>query len=259
MKVLVCVKQVADAESLFEVSHEGDRINFGPRTVWRLNRYDEYALEEALLLSENFSGTTVDALCIGPPRAAEAVKRSISLGAANGYHLLYDSAGKDIPPYVKACMIADFASSGSYDLIFTGIMSEDTGNSSTGPMTAALLGIPFATHVASQTPDEKSGTVTVETEIDSRSRYHTVLKLPALLTLQSGINRPRYPSLSNVLRSKSYKPVEINVAESSEIPEFKNRSRLVKPDSSAKGRILSAESADLAEEALRYFKSKSII
>ena len=258
MKILVCVKQVADSESVFEIAPEQDRLAFRSNTVWRLNRYDEYALEEALLLAEKYPDTEIDVISIGPGRAVQAVSRAISLGADNGYHILFEHEG-NIPPHIKGRIISGFASSKEYDLIFAGVMSEDYGNSSTGPMAAALLNIPFATHAMKLEPDSSAGTVKVETEIDSRTRYHTVLRLPALITFQSGINRPRYPSLTNVLRSKSYKPSVINAADLADINAIQNNIRLAKPETGRKGELHEGGSAELAEKALRYFRSKSLL
>jgi electron transfer flavoprotein beta subunit len=200
MKILVCIKQVADPEG--PVSATGGRIEYGDHPGWRMNRYDEYALEEALQIGEAFSGTFVDVVSVGPLRAEITIRRSLEIGAGGGIHILTGEEGVADPARI-ARLIASYAEGEAYDLILCGVMSEDDMNGQTGPMIAARLGLPCATAVLALMVNSTAKTVSAEREIDALTREDVVLTLPAVITVQSGINKPRYPLLSHVLRARS--------------------------------------------------------
>ncbi|MBP7583285.1 MAG: electron transfer flavoprotein subunit beta/FixA family protein [Spirochaetes bacterium] len=258
MNILVCIKQVADSESPFTVADDGSRLEFGPRVAYRINLYDEYALEEALLIAERNPGTKIDAVSIGPDRVKDAVRRALSMGAAEGFHIPDDHPGNP-SPLLKARLIADFARQRGYDLILAGVMSEDFGNCSVGPMTAELLGIPCATHVMSLACDMDARKLNVEREIDSTTRHALTLALPALVTVQSGINRPRYPSLTNVLRAKSQEIPSLPAAGLPDAVSSGERRSLVVPPETRRGTVLRADRDAMAAELWRYLHSKSLI
>ncbi|NQU65797.1 MAG: electron transfer flavoprotein subunit beta/FixA family protein, partial [SAR324 cluster bacterium] len=206
MKILVCVKQVAefdvDAEIKLDESCQG--IVTDHLTAFRMNRFDEYAVEEALLVQKIFPDVTIDALTVGPADASAVIKRAMGMGANHGIHILTPEA-----PLFSAGQVAQWISmvvtSKNYDLILTGVMSEDQMQGQVGPMLAEYLDIPCATSVISETPVPENRMVNVEREIEGGFRDILELKLPAVLTIQSGINLPRYPSLSNVMRAKRAK------------------------------------------------------
>jgi electron transfer flavoprotein beta subunit len=200
MKILACIKQVVDAETAISVEKAGMRILFPANAVYRLNRYDEYALEEALRLNDR-TGAQVHAVSIGPPRVESALRRALEMGAHAAFRLEAETTGEP-ETLAKARMIAAWASGGGYDLILAGMMSEDSMSCMFAPALAECLGAASATAVMGLDAQPVEGIVTVEREIDSRSREVVTLAFPAVLAVQSGINRPRYPSLSNVMRAK---------------------------------------------------------
>ena len=215
-KILVCIKVVAEPESGFTINNEKKTVTANENSVFRMNRYDEFALEEALLIQEKFTESEITVISIGPAHVKDAFKRAIEMGAADAYFI-----EKDIQEFhssrVTAGLIADFASNHNYDLILTGVMAEDTMLGQTGPMIASLLDYSCATSVIEQNIDPDKKSIRVKREIDALSHEMVTLKLPVLLTIQSGINRPRYPSLPNKLRAKkqeiqiitSHKPFDI--------------------------------------------------
>ncbi|MBF0119538.1 MAG: electron transfer flavoprotein subunit beta/FixA family protein [Desulfobacterales bacterium] len=212
MNILVCIKQVPENETEFVINAQKNWIEESEGISYRINRYDEYALEEALRIKEAFQNVKISVLSIGPLRVEDALKRAISLGADTGIHLICDQYTY-LSAYDIASYIAEYARSNSYDLIFTGVMAEDDMQCLVGSMTSAILDIPCAVSVTqtSLKPDENK--IIVTCELDGGLSETVVLTLPALLTIQSGINRPRYPSLSNIIRSRSQKILTIPVEE----------------------------------------------
>lgn len=200
MKILVCVKQVCDAETPFSLSNDGKEVILPPRVTYRMNRYDEYALEEALRLKDHGIAQTIDAVSVGPERVASTLRRSLEMGAHNAYHVVTDHDPLS-PGYISK-LIAGFASDRGYDLVVAGLMSEDGMNAAVGPMIAGLLGISHATSVIECTVRGNPCFMEIVREIDASTRERFQIRLPAVLSVQSGINKPRYPSLSNVLRAK---------------------------------------------------------
>jgi electron transfer flavoprotein beta subunit len=201
MKILVCVKQIADTEARFKVAADNKSLRYDENTAYRMNRFDEFALEEALRIKEEIIPSAVDVVSVGPKRVRNVVRRAMEIGADNGFHVLIEQEGY-ISPWTTASLIAGFAAKNTYDLILTGAMAEDDMYGQTGQMVAGLLNIPAASSVMLEKLNEQENTIYVEREIDAATREAIILRLPALLTIQSGINTPRYPALSHVLRAR---------------------------------------------------------
>ncbi len=200
MNILVCVKQVLQLEGF--IFNEADLSNSNPGAFHRfsLNRFDEFALEQAVLISEAFEGVHIDVITAGPQRSAQVLKRALGMGCHEGIHLL-TSEGVDPDQASVAAWIAEFAAERHYRLILCGTMSEDFMCGQVGPMLAAHLRLPHATQVIAMEILHERGFVRIEREIEGGVREAVEMDLPALLSLQPGINRPRYPSLSNMLRA----------------------------------------------------------
>ncbi|HQP32210.1 MAG TPA: electron transfer flavoprotein subunit beta/FixA family protein [Deltaproteobacteria bacterium] len=199
MKILVCVKQVPDMDAPIMIDAYG-RWD-GPALAFRLNRYDEYALEEALLLKEALHNVSIDAVSVGPARAQTVIRRALELGVDTGVHI---EIGRDgyVPPEVIAAHIQEYAQDGCYDLIICGAMSEDCMHAQVGPLLAEMMGLPSLTAVIAVQMHADGLHVDIEQEIEGGIRRRFTLALPAVISVQTGINHPRYPTLTNVLRAK---------------------------------------------------------
>ncbi|MCU0821508.1 MAG: electron transfer flavoprotein subunit beta/FixA family protein, partial [Spirochaetes bacterium] len=208
MKILVCVKQVPDTEGAVIINNSKNWIDINDKSSFRLNRFDEYAVEEAVRIKEALPGTAIDAISAGPARSEAALRRAMGIGADNGIHIIMDDNYHF--PFEIASLISAYAKDKKYDIIFTGAMSEDGMHCQTGPMIAAMLDIPFAASCISEKLVDNGSAVHVEREIEGGLRDSLDLSLPALLAVQSGINHPRYPSLSNVLRAKKQEITRID-------------------------------------------------
>jgi len=208
MRILVCIKQVQDSESPIEFSPDTGWFGDSGSTAYRINSYDEYALEEAVCIREKFDGVSVDALSVGPARVREVLKKALEKGADNAVHILCNESGYLSPSRVSD-MIARYAENEGYDIIFSGVMSEDLMQFQTGPMIAGKMKLPCVNSVIRTELNIKERTLYTESEVEGGNRDICTVKLPAVLTIQSGINSPRYPSLSNVLRAKNQEPLQI--------------------------------------------------
>jgi electron transfer flavoprotein beta subunit len=264
VQILVCVKQVRDPDSPIRIDAAGRAVASAPENMFRMNRFDEFALEEALRLREKFPGTRIDALSAGPLRAARTVRRALETGADRGIHLLVND-DSDRMPFEVASLIGAYARDGQYDLILTGVMAEDDMQAQVGPMLAEILGLPWATAVMAIGCLHPSGWLQVERELEGGRREVCELMLPALLTVQSGINRPRYPALSHVLRSRSQTILTLPVSqlrEATAVPPPLPRERIVRlqqPVPMQTGLILPGDPGKKAKRLLQILQERALL
>jgi len=257
MNILVCVKQVPDRESDFRVDAQGSGLD-ECRLTFVMNEYDACAVEEAVRIKEAGQGVQVTALSIGPARAEEVVRRALEGGADRGVHIL-TPAGRVLDSLQTASLIASYARRHRFDLILSGVMSEDCQRAQTGPMTAALLDIPFATTVVRQNISDDRTRIEAERELEGGRRETVELPLPCLLTVQTGINLPRYPSLSNKLRARKQ---PLQSFELSEFPEGEKCQRTLElrtPPPAAEGTVLEGAAEHQADILARLFYERGLL
>src|SRR6185369_5414106 len=210
MKLLVCIKQVPDLESRFKPNAEGVWYN-ETDLAFRMNEYDEYAVEQAVQLREKLGeGAELTVLSIGPDRVVEAVKKSLAMGCDNAVHI-QDQSASTRDPWQIASIISAYAKDKGFDLIFTGMQSQDRGSAQVGVILAELLGIACTTTIVGF--DYDGGTITVKRELEGGIKGVVKLKTPALVTCQLGLNVPRYPTLPNIMKAKKKEIVAIPVAD----------------------------------------------
>ncbi len=258
VKILVCVKQVPDSSDTLQLDEGTGGVYYKPSTLFRMNRFDEFALEEALLIRERLPGTIVHALSVGPERVGSTVRRALELGAEHGVHILSPSDEYD-DPITVASLIAAYARAQGYDLVLTGIMAEDDMEGQVGIQVAELLSIPCSTSIISLTLSPEEGEMQVEREIEGGQREILKLPLPALLTVQSGINKPRYPSLSNVLRALRQELEVIPAASLNREDARRKTTALSYPLRVRSGMILSGTPLEKAESLLKILRDRSIL
>lgn len=258
MKILVCLKQVPDSESPVVIDENTGWLREDDLVVFRMNRYDEYALEEAVLIREVRGDVTVDVISVGPSRVTSTLKKGLEKGANNGIHITLEQQGY-VPPSLIARLIADYAVKKGYDLIFTGVMAEDDMQCQVGPLIAARLGIPCAASVLGETISEDGTSVTVECELEGGVTETIVMPVPSLLAIQSGINRPRYPSLSNVMRAKEQVLEVIDAGTASAGFGAERFVSLSYPEITSKGTILQGTAEQKAEQLLNILHEKSLL
>ncbi len=232
MKILVCIKPVPDSES--EIAIDDSKSWIKEINLFRMNRFDEFALEEALSIKDRDKNVKIDVISVGSAESKDVIKRALGMGADSGI-LIYTEDPGYISPYMTAGYIASYVKEKSYDIIFTGVMSEDYMQGQVGPFIAEMLGRPCASFVVKQEILYDSKCVYAEREIDGGLIESVQVSLPAVFTIHSGINKPRYPSLSNMLRAGR---TEIEIIDSNLISftgaETKNYARLQFPKKEGK-------------------------
>lgn len=262
MKILVCVKAVPEPDDVIRFNGEFPEVQIGDATSLRMNRFDEFAVEEAVRIKAAVSETSVDVVCVGSAGASKAVFRAVGMGADAGFHIKTDDyAASGDAAFVSDC-IARFATPKGYDLVITGIMSEDMMQMATGSMLAERLGLPWATSVIIENireDDNNEQSVYVERELEGGLREMRMIPLPALLTIQTGINDPRYPSVSNLLRARAAGLTTIN-AHSLGILEKPSRiTGYALPEKTRRGRILDGAPKEKAIQLLSILRDRNLL
>ncbi len=258
MKILVCIKQVPDSSETFQIDERTGQLSCTSETAFRMNRFDEFALEEALLIKEKLAGTLVDALSVGPERVSAAVQRAMGMGADHGIHIL-DEADGYRSPFTVASLIAACVRARNYDLIMTGVMAEDTMASQTGQLIAALLNLPCASSVIKEEVLSERAQIEVEREVEGGSRETVQLKMPAVLTIQPGINSPRYPSFSKVMRARTYAQELIRIEDlaTEEPRELCRRVRV--PEATSQGVLIDGSAREKARKLISILHEKALL
>ncbi|MBM3811905.1 MAG: electron transfer flavoprotein subunit beta/FixA family protein [Acidimicrobiia bacterium] len=198
MKILVAIKQVPSRDSQLKVSSSGRWMEDADLSA-EINEPDAYALEEALQLKEKHGGEVV-ALCAGPARASQTIREALAKGADRAVHVEEEDLGR-FDLLGVAQLLAKAAAEVKPDLILTGLQSDDLGYGQTGVILAELLGLPHST-IIMQVEKTEAG-IRVKRELEDGWFQHMTMPLPAVLTIQSGINKLRYATLMGIKKAKT--------------------------------------------------------
>jgi electron transfer flavoprotein beta subunit len=199
MEILVCVKRVPDtAENEFELNSAGNDLDRDD-LVYSVNEWDNYAVEEAIQMVDN-AGGSVTVITVGDDESEEVLRREMAMGANNGVLLRDDafdgSDGKGIAAILKAQI-----EKGKYDLILTGAQA-DEGAGQVGGMLAAMLDYPYASLV-NKIEIVDDTTIKVGREIEGGNQEMNEIQLPCVLSIQTGINEPRYVGIRGIRKVAS--------------------------------------------------------
>lgn len=197
MKIGVCVKQVPAKDAPLTIADGGAWIRESD-IGFETNEPDTYALEEALRLKEKHGGEVV-AISMGPERVKQTIKEALAKGADRGI-LVADSEFFKLDPLGSARSLAAAIEKENFDLILTGLQSDDQGFGQTGILLAELLGRPHATIIMAI--EVTDGRMRVKRELEAGWFQWVELPLPAVITIQSGINKPRYATLKGIMAAK---------------------------------------------------------
>jgi len=202
MKTAVCIKQVVTREWQLRVNEAKTWIR-DQDASFELNEPDAYALEEALRLKEKHGGEVV-VVSAGPARAAQVLREALARGADRAIHVEADALAA-----ADALVIADELAAAvreeKFDLVLTGLQSDDQGFGQVGVVLAEKLGMPHATiimEVQASPAADGQGSLRVKRELEGGWFQWMTLPLPALLTIQSGINQLRYATLKGIMAAK---------------------------------------------------------
>ncbi len=207
MKIIVCLKQVPKNDSILRINDAATWIQDRDLT-YEINESDAYALEAALQLKEKHGGE-VAALSLGPARVQSVIKEALARGADRGLHL-EDTAFDHLDAFGTAATIAAAAKLDGFDLLLTGLQSDDHGYAQTGVIAAELLGLPHATIVMDLQTEE--GGIRVKRELEAGFFQWVTMPVPAVFTIQSGINTLRYATLKGIMAAKKKEIKKLDAA-----------------------------------------------
>ena len=198
MKIVVCLKQVPAKDAPLKLDAATGWIR--EDVSFEVNEPDAFALETALKLKEAHGGEVV-ALTVGPARAAQVLREALAKGADRAVHVEGAEAHK-LDAYAVAEAITRALAGESFDLLLTGLQSDDGGYGQTGVIVAELLGAPHATIIMSVEP-AGAGRVKVKRELESGNFQFAEMPTPAVLSIQSGISKLRYATLMGIKQAKN--------------------------------------------------------
>lgn len=247
MKIAVCIRRVPDTEMRFAIAADGKSVDQSG-LKFDLSDFDGYALELALQLNEKQGPGEVVVVSLGSETTPETIRKALSIGADRGIHLTADPVPFDGFAIAEA-LAAELKDQG-FDLILFGRVATDTGNSTVGPMTAELLGLPCVTAISHL--EISAGKGTAHRELEGATETVT-FPLPAVLTIDEGIARPRLPSLKGIMAAKR-KPIDAKPAMLGAVALTVEKLEL--PPERAAGRIV-GEGADAVPELVRLLRTEA--
>src|SRR5258708_19094176 len=208
MKIIVSIKQVPVRDSQLRIDSSGRWIQENDLS-FEINEPDAYALEEALQLKEKHGGEVV-ALCAGPARASQTIREALAKGADRAIHIEEENLNS-VDALGIAKLLAAAAKPEQPDLILTGLQSDDLGYGQTGVVLAEVLGLPHGTIIMAV--EKIDGGIRVKRELEDGWFQNVEMPLPAVLTIQSGINKLRYATLMGIKKAKTKEVKRLSAAE----------------------------------------------
>jgi electron transfer flavoprotein beta subunit len=259
MKIAVCIKQVPTRE--WQPRLRDDKIWIREQDAsFEMNEPDAYALEEGLRLREKHGGEVV-VCAAGPARVQQVLREALARGADRAIHVEDDSLGA-ADAFVSAGALAAAMAEEKFDLVLTGLQSDDQGHAQTGVVLAERLGIPHSTIImeiqvqdASAAGGPRASAVRVKRELEGGWFQWVAMPLPALLTIQSGINQLRYATLKGIMAAKK-KEVRKAAAPAGGTARLRIASLYV-PEKTKKTQLISGSAGEAAKELVRKLREEA--
>lgn len=262
MDIIVCVKHVPEtAEADIKIDSTGKAIEKSG-LVFDINEWDDYALEEAVQIKEKFGGT-VTAITVGPEDADSTLRKCLARGADKAIRVT-DPKFEGSDSYVLAKILQKVIKDLHFNMIFTGALASDDGYTATGPMLAEVLGIP---HVTMVKRTEMSGNVAkVNRELEGGLEEVFEVRLPVVLTIQTGINEPRYVSIMGIRKAMQREIKVLSLAEiglsESEVGEAGSWVRIEKiyvPPVEKQAEFLKGSPEEIAAKIAEILKARGLV
>jgi electron transfer flavoprotein beta subunit len=259
MKIAVCIKQVPTRDWQPRVNDAGTWIREQDAT-YEMNEPDAYALEESLRLKEKHGGEVV--VCsAGPARVGQVIREALARGADRAIHVEDDGLAS-ADAFAIAEALAAAMKDEQFDVILTGLQSDDQGFAQTGVILAERLGLPHATIImevqASGSGDREAGapgSIKVKRELEGGWFQWVTMPLPAVLTIQSGINQLRYATLKGIMAAKK-KEVR-KAAAPAGLASRQTIARLYVPEKTKKTQLISGSASEAAKELVRKLREEA--
>jgi electron transfer flavoprotein beta subunit len=253
LKIGVCVKQVPAKDAPLAIA--ADAIWIRESDIgFETNEPDSFALEEGLRLKEKHGGEVV-AIAMGPERMKQTIKEALAKGADRGIHVVDDQFYR-LDPLAAARSLAAAMDKENFDLILTGLQSDDQGFGQTGVLLAELLGRPHATIIMQI--DVQGASMRLKRELEAGWFQWVDLPLPAVLSIQSGINKPRYATLKGIMAAKK-KEIISTPRGSLGVPETVTErvERIYVPNKAKKTEFLTGSPKEIAAKLIEKLKHEA--
>ena len=251
MKIAVLVKQVPGSESSLPIKDDQKWIDENVAS-YVMNPPDNYAIEEALLIKERLGEGEVVIISKGPDRIQKVIREGLAKGADRAIHLKEDIMTTD--PLSIAKSFATILKDENFDLIFTGLQSDDTGMGQTGVLIGEILGLSTATLVIET--DIKENKIKVKRELESGWFQWVTLPLPASISIQSGLNNPRYPSLKGIMGAKRKEIKVIPENEEINLEQFQEFDKIFVPKTDKKTEFIDGDTDKNITRIIEILKSE---
>jgi len=262
LDIIVCVKHVPEtAEAELKIDATGKGIEKSG-LVFDINEWDDYALEEAVRIKEKFGGT-VTAITVGSEDSDSTLRKCLARGADKAIRLTDPKfAGSDA--YATAKILYNAIKNMRFDIILTGAQAGDDGSAVVGPVLAEFLKIPHATMV--KKIEFADGKAIVNRELEGGLEERLEVKLPALFTIQTGINEPRYVSIMGIRKAMQKEIKVMGLAdiglgenEVGEAGSWLTIERLYVPPVEKQAEFLTGSPDEIASKIVEILKSKGLI
>ena len=249
MKIAVLVKQVVGSESALEISQDQRWIDESSAT-FIMNSPDNYAIEEAMLIKEKLGAGEVVIVSMGPQRVKKVIREGLSKGADRGIHIETESLNEIDPLYLSK-VLAETLRDENFDLILSGLQSDDSGMGQTGVLLGELLSMSTATLAIETDIDQNK--IRVKRELESGWFQWVELEFPASVSIQSGINQPRYPSLKGIMGAKKK---EIKVIPAPQVGKRQSISEIFIPKKSKETEFIETDIDSTVERIIEILKTE---
>ncbi len=259
MKIVVCVKEVPDMESKFKIVDDS-KIDES-QIAFKMNDFDEYAVEAGLQLKEKYGGEVI-IVSSGPDRITKEIRQAFAMGSDWGIHINDPEITAGDGYVVSSALFKAIESLGDVDLVLTGVQAEDDQSAITGVMIADMMGLPHCTNVVKIEVGDDNKTLTVNRELEGGFNEIIEMSLPAVLTIQSGINQPRYPTLPGIMKAKKKKldvkkAGDLGLAEVGDAGSKTNFIKMFFPVSEHKAEIIEGDPAAAAQTLVDKLKNEA--
>jgi electron transfer flavoprotein beta subunit len=257
MNIIVCVKRVPVTQEVdLEVDRSGKDIDKESLSYF-INEWDNYAIEEAVQLKEKFGGT-VRAVTVGNEDDEEVLRRCLAIGADSALRI--DPGDLVLDSFVISRILAKAIGNMVYDLILTGVQADDDNNGMVGTLLAEHLGIAHSAVVIGI--ETGNGGATIKVELEGGINEVVKIRLPALLTIQTGINEPRYVSIMGIRKASKKELIVKKVEELGLTPEeLEARTEIEEyflPPETEGAEMLEGDAGTIAERIIRIMREKGV-
>ncbi|MGG1677358.1 electron transfer flavoprotein subunit beta/FixA family protein [Neobacillus sp. NRS-1170] len=254
MNIYVLLKRTFDTEEKINIQ-KGTIDESGAEFI--INPYDEYAIEEAILLRDQHGGN-VTVVTVGNEEAEKQLRTALAMGCDQAVLINTEDDLEENDPFITAKILSTYFKENEFDLILGGNVSIDKSSGQVGPRLAELLDIPFVTTITKINIEGKTAIIERDVEGDSEIIETT---LPLLVTAQQGLNEPRYPSLPGIMKAKK-KPLEelelddLGLDEEDIVAKTKTIEVYLPPKKEA-GRILAGELQNQVQELIKLLHTEA--